>query len=323
MIVSLHKNARTTPKIRAEIAASSESARVLAERYGISEGTVYKWKHRDNTADRSHTARRLQTQLTPAQEAVVVYLRRALLLPLDDLLAVTREFLCPDVSRSGLDRCLRRHGVGNLNALKPKELKPAGKTFKAYEPGFVHIDVKYLPQMADESRRRYLFVAIDRATRWVYVALKSHKNAAAARNFLKALHQACPIKISRILTDNGKEFTDRLFATRERQPTGQHEFDRLCQVLGIEHRLTKPKHPQTNGMVERFNGRIADVLKTNRFNSADDLEQTLLRYVHLYNQHLPQSALDSRTPMQAMKDWYQSQPQLFRKRPYNRPGPDN
>ncbi|MBD3817182.1 MAG: IS481 family transposase, partial [Halothiobacillus sp.] len=313
MIVSLHKNARTTPKIRAEIAASSESARVLAERYGISEGTVYKWKHRDSTVDRSHTAHRLQTHLTPAQEAVVVYLRRALLLPLDDLLAVTREFLSSDVSRSGLDRCLRRHGVGNLNALKPKDPKSASKIFKAYEPGFVHIDVKYLPQMADEPRRRYLFVAIDRATRWVYVALKSHKNAAAARSFLKALHQACPIKITRILTDNGKEFTDRLFATRERQPTGQHEFDRLCQTLGIEHRLTKPKHPQTNGMVERFNGRIADVLKTNRFNSADDLQQTLLRYVHLYNQYLPQSTLDSRTPMQAMKDWYQSHPQLFKK----------
>jgi hypothetical protein len=51
---------------------------------------------------------------------VAVELRRMLLLPLDDLLAVCREFLNPDVSRSGLDRCLRRHGVCNLNALRPK-----------------------------------------------------------------------------------------------------------------------------------------------------------------------------------------------------------
>jgi len=49
----------------------------------------------------------------------VVELRKMLLLPLDDLLAVTREFLCKDVSRSGLDRCLHRYGVGNLHALKP------------------------------------------------------------------------------------------------------------------------------------------------------------------------------------------------------------
>lgn len=76
-------------------------------------------------------------------------------------------------------------------------------------------------------------------------------------------------------------------------------------------------------MVERFNGRISDVLKTNHFNSADDLEQTLLRYVALYNRQLPQSALKSKTPMQAMKDWYHSHPHLFNKRPYDRPGYDS
>lgn len=84
---------------------------------------------------------------------------------------MVRELLNPNVSRVGLDRCLRRHGVENLQALKPRELKPAHGTFKAYEPGYLHIDVKYLPQMADEDRRRYLFVAIDRATRWVFVRI--------------------------------------------------------------------------------------------------------------------------------------------------------
>lgn len=69
--------------------------------------------------------------------------------------------------------------------------------------------------------------------------------------------RAASFKIRTILTDNGKEFTDRLFGSRSRQPTGVHEFDRLCQALGIEHRLTKPKTPQTNGMVERFNGRLS------------------------------------------------------------------
>ncbi len=59
-------------------------------------------------------------------------------------------------------------------------------------------------------------------------------------------------------------------------------------------------------MVERFNGRIADALKTHRFSSAEDLEQTLMRYVALYNHQLPQSALKSKAPMQAMKQWYQS-----------------
>ena len=76
--------------------------------------------------------------------------------------------------------------------------------------------------------------------------------------------------------------------------------------LGIEHRLTKPRTPRTNGMVERFNGRITDVLKPHRFSSSENLGQTLLRYVTLYNRQFPQSALKSKTPMQTMKDWYQS-----------------
>ncbi len=91
---------------------------------------------------------------------------------------------------------------------------------------------------------------------------------------------------------------------------------------GLEHRLTKPRTPRTNGMVERFNGRIADVLRPHRFNSREDMEQTLLRYVALYNHQLPQSALKSSTPMQAMKQWYQTHPHLFHKRPYDRPGCD-
>jgi len=58
------------------------------------------------------------------------------------------------------------------------------------------------------------------------------------------------------------------------------------------------------GLVERFNGRIADVRKTHRFTSCEDLEQTLMSYVAFYNHQLPQSALKSKTPMRAMKDWY-------------------
>ncbi len=149
------------------------------------------------------------------------------------------------------------------------------------------------------------------------------KSAANARKFLKALYEACPIKIKHILTDNGKEFTDRLFASRARVPTGEHEFDQLCAELGIEHRLTKPRTPQTNGMVERFNGRISDVLQSHHFVSGEDLAQTLYRYVLLYNQQLPQSTLGSKTPLDAMQRWYESHPHLFVKRPCNLAGGDS
>ncbi len=201
-------------------------------------------------------------------------------------------------------------------------VKPAHQPFKAYQPGYLHLDVKYLPQMADEQRRRYLFVAIDRATRWVFVRVYRAKTAANARRFLRDLERAAPMKITRVLTDNGKEFTDRLFGLRRRAATGNHDFDRLCTELDIEHRLAPPRRPQTNGMVERFNGRIEDVLQSHRFRCGEDLEQTILRYVRLYNTQLPQSVLKGGTPIHALKDWHRRRPELFRKQPYNHEGCD-
>ncbi len=250
MVIKLHSQATTPPKIRAAIQASDDPAWVLAERHGTTEQTVWKWCQRASVEDRSHTPHRLQTTLTPAQEAVAVALRKTLLVSLDDLLAVVREFLNPKASRSGLDRCLRRHGVGPL----------------------------------------------------------------------RALERACPMRIRPILPDNGKEFTDRLFGLRQRAATGAHECDTLGAALDIDHRLTLPRSPQTNGMVERFNGRIEEVLQSHPFRSGEDLEATLLRYVWLYTQPLPQSALGSKTPLQAMKGWRKPKPALVRKQPYYLPG---
>ncbi|WP_232470771.1 integrase core domain-containing protein, partial [Methylococcus sp. BF19-07] len=276
------------------------------------------------------------------------------------------------------------HGVGCRRNLLPPVEKAPSKPFKAYAPGFLHRDVTrratkltrratkltYLPRRQDGTSRRDLFVAIDRATRWLFIAVKPNKTAASAPAFLKALHKACPIKISKRLTDNGKDkvagsdfgpprgsrrdeplggdepCTDRPFGNRARAPAGQHEFDQLGHALGMEHRLTPPRSPtplpgakgdppsagppgepqgrggQTQGMVERFNGRIADILKTHPFDSALNLEQTLHRDVTLYNYHLPQSALGSQTPIQGMKAGYTTHPNLFHRRIYDRPGLD-
>ena len=321
MQILLHKNARTTPAIREEIRQSSLSERELAQRYGISRPTVRKWKQRESTADASHCPHTLATTLTPAQEAIVVYLRNALRLPLDDLLVVTREFLNPDVSRSGLDRCLRRHGVGSLRAMSPVPQKPGHKPFKTYEPGFIHIDVKYLPAI-DGQPRQYLWAAIDRATRWVHVAITPQHTAREARDFLRAVIAAAPFRIRKCLTDNGSEFTDR-FQQRDKRPSGEHCFDRTCAGHHIEHRLTPPRRPQTNGMVERFNGRIADVLQTHHFDSSADLVTTLQRYVGLYNHYIPQKNLGHITPVEALKRWQQSHPHLFNTSVYNLAGPDS
>ena len=107
MNLNLHKNARTTPAIRQERRESTKSERELAREYHVNRATVRQWR-REKGQDASHRPHHLHATLTPAQEIVVIELRKTLLLPLDDLLAVTREFLKPHVSRSGLNRCRRR-----------------------------------------------------------------------------------------------------------------------------------------------------------------------------------------------------------------------
>ena len=314
MILNLHKKARTTPEIRREIHTSPLSERVLAKKYGVSRPTIRKWKSREEVEDRSHRPHRLSTTLSPEQEAVVVELRTTLKLSVDDLLVVVREFIHSGVSRSGLDRCLRRHGVSNLAALRAAEEGPPApnKTFKDYEPGFVHVDVKYLPQLPGESQRRYLFVAIDRATRWVYLEIHAEKSAACATAFLEQLRAKAPFTLTKLLTDNGAEFTDR-FLKGDDEPSGQHTFDQACAEHHIEHRLIPPRHPQTNGMVERFNGRISEILTTTHFNASEDLDRTLERYLQIYNHHIPQRALGHQTPIQSLQQWYEKRPKLFYK----------
>jgi transposase InsO family protein len=124
---------------------------------------------------------------------------------------------------------------------------------------------------------------------------------ASSVDFLRRLKLASPIKISKILTDNGSQFTDR-FATKDKKPSGKHAFDVACAALPAEHRMAPPRHPQTNGMVERFNGRINELLQQTRFESRADLQATLLNYLKLYNHHIPQRAIGSKTPISHSKN---------------------
>jgi transposase InsO family protein len=259
----------------------------------------------------------MNTTLSPAQELIVMEIRRLCLLPLDDLVCVTREFINADASRSGISRLLRREGLAKLADLVPKQEgeETPKKTFKDYEPGYLHIDIKYLPKMPDESSRRYLFVAIDRATRWVYLRTYGDQSERSSVDFLRRVHMAAPFKINKLLTDNGTQFTDR-FTSKDKQPTGNHAFDKQCKSLNIEHRLSPPRHPQTNGMVERFNGRISEVVQQTRFASGAELEATLNSYMLTYNHHIPQRALGHLSPVDALKSWRKKKPELFLKRVY-------
>lgn len=314
MQIKQHKNAVTTPIIREWIQKNSHlpTARIMREK-GLSRNTVKRWKTRTNTSDLSSARHTQKSGFTDWQEALIVEIRTTFLLPFDSLLAVIQEFLLPECKKGALERLLKRNKVNNIKDLIPQiegEKVPA-KTFKNYAPGFIHIDVKYLPKMPDEDGRKYLFVAIDRASRWVFMKIKPDKTAACAKEFLEEVIATFPAKIEKILTDNGKEFTDRFCAAGEREPTGNHVFDAECQKNHIEHRLTKARHPQTNGMVERFNGRISEILRTTQFKTSAELAQAIENYQKTYNYLTPQKAIGYTPPMQALAKLL-NQPNLTR-----------
>lgn len=115
----LHKNATTTPEMRAFIHESDLATAVLARLLKVSESTVRKWRKREFTEDAPHLPKQLNTTLTLAQQYAVVHLRLRLKLSLDELLNVCKEFINPNTSRAGLQRCLKRHGVSRLADMQP------------------------------------------------------------------------------------------------------------------------------------------------------------------------------------------------------------
>jgi hypothetical protein len=134
--------------------------------------------------------------------------------------------------------------------------------------------------MPDEDAHRDLFVDIDRASRGVYVAVLGEQTPLHAAGFLRRGVAKAPCQVQNVLTDKGQAFTDRGCATGERDPTGRHRRDRTGALPTYPRhrpRLITPRHPQTNSRVERCNDRIGAVLATTRFDSAQNLEDTLSR----------------------------------------------
>lgn len=320
MTLKLHKNATTTLKIRKEIQESPLSLQALCRKYNLSVTTVRRWKSRDTVADRPHTAHNLQTTLSPSQEEIVVAIRQMLWISLDDLLAIIHEFIHPTMLRSSLHRLLKRRGVSRKPA---KETQVNHKKIKSYGPGYVHIYIKNLPMMSGEKTRRYLFIALDRTTRWVFIKAYKNKSVSNTRKFLAALHKATPLYLRVILTDNGKEFTDRFVTTGEKTPTGRDAFDQLCQELAIEHRLTKSKRDSNSDTTQRFDSKLSAIFLTDRFKAEEEeVEQTIYRYARLYNTQFPQKGLGYKSPVDAVKEWQASMPELFRGTSYNHQGQD-
>lgn len=289
MELALHANATTTPRTRAYIQRSKKPVAELARELGVGETTIRRWRGRTAVNDRSHRPNRLTTSLSAMEETLVCELRTSLQLPLDDIVEVMRRCVNEKLSRSALHRCLQRHGISR----RTRPDRPGIGVFEQATVGFIHIDLKHLPAL--ERRKSYAFVAIDRATRYVYVEIHRRRDAKTSAGFLKRFLAHFPHPVHTILTDNGAEFTDRFAVDMKNKPpgrpSGNHPFDLICTSHKIDHRLTRPYRPQTNGLVERFNRRIAEAIgrepkrgsARRTFTCHADRDAFLNRFVAHYN----------------------------------------
>ena len=318
-----HGGATTTAAIRRAIQHSQESLRVLARRHGINPKTVAKWKKRPFVQDQ-HTGPKepRSTVLTLQEEAIVIAFRRHTLLPLDDCLYALQPTI-PHLTRSSLHRCLQRHGISRLpdtDGDTPRRAK-----FKRYPIGFFHIDIA---EVRTEEGRLYLLVAIDRTSKFAFVELHETVTRRIAGNFLRALIAAVPYRVHTVLTDNGTHFTEPSGNTwtpdeikqmlARKQLFRAHSFELACAQSDVEHRLTKPRHPWTNGQVERMNRTLKEAtVKRFHYATHDQLRTHLADFVAAYNFARRLKTLRGLTPYEAICKAWAEEPHRFTRNPHH------
>jgi transposase-like protein len=303
----LHGSAKTTHAVRNAIQRSKATIAELAEQYDLNPKTVMKWRSRDTLEDRRMGPKEPRsTVLSPEEEALCVAFRKHALLPLDDCLYALQATI-PQLSRSGLHRLFQRHDISRLPAIdgdKPK------KRFKDYAIGYFHIDIA---EVRTEQSKLHMFVAIDRTSKFAFVELHDTANRKTASAFLAKLIKAVPYKIHTVLTDNGVQFCH--MPQHRDGPTAQysiHMFDRVCRENGIQHRLTRPNHPWTNGQVERMNRTLKEAtVRRYHYDTNARLRGHLAAFVAAYNFAKRLKTLNGLTPYEYIVKCWTEDPKRF------------
>ncbi len=310
-----HSNARTNVTIRQQIQNNSgASNEELADRFFTSPQTVSKWRNRTFTADASCAPQNIKYALSEVETALVLNIRRTTWLPLDEVFEAVFAHN-NSVSRSAVYRCFLKNNINRV----PTTEKEKAKKFKAYDPGYLHFDVTYMPKF--NKIGSYLYVAIDRATRAMYYKVYEHKTAENTDLFFDECLSFFPFTITHILTDNGLEFTNRLIKSKTGNLCSKPSLlDLKCTTNNIKHRCTKPSTPKTNGMVERVNGTIKNntILRCKYENKAA-LEADLTHFLVFYNLYRRHGSLRKelhvKTPFDAIEKWFELKPEIFRQKP--------
>jgi hypothetical protein len=306
-----HNNAKTNIHIRSDIQSSQFSKTQLASKYQVNIKTVNKWNSRNFTSDKSSRPNNIHYSLSEVEKELILSIRKTTWWSAEQIV----DSLNGQIARINKSNVSRLFIAAHLNKLSEEE-KEKHKQFKEYLPGFIHVDVAYLPVI--DGKRWYLFVAIDRATRLIYFEVYENKTAINAVQFLKGCKEFFGFKIEKVLTDNGFEFTNK-YCSGVKDST-IHKFEELCNLLEIEHRTTKPNTPKTNGMVERVNRTIKEnTIYATKYKSLNEMKLALLFFMKQYNISRLHTSLKKeikvRTPMDAYRYWYDKHTDLFHKTP--------
>jgi transposase InsO family protein len=306
--MNIHKNARTTPRSRAQIVArvgaGHEGAAAVAAAVGVSERTVRKWVARyaaeaeAGLADRSCRPQHSPGATPPLLVSWVEQLRRQRWTGAEIAAAL-------QVSATTVARILRRLGLARLHQLEPPV---AVHRYQWARPGdLLHVDIKKLGRIGRVGHRihgdrrtrvrgigwEFVHVAIDDATRLAYVEVLATERGAATSGFLwraLAWFRRHGIRVHRVLSDNGPGYRSDRFA-------------RLCRSAGVRHLFTRPYTPRTNGKAERFiQTLLREWVYRRAYPSSRQRTEALPPWLYYYNWARGHGAHHGRPPISRLVD---------------------
>ena len=305
--MKLHANARTCPHSRRlavdRVERDGWTLAAAAEAAGVSVRTISKWLRRyrgegeQGLLDRCSAPWSVPSRTDERRVAVIAGLRRLRMTGAE----IAETLGMPLSTVSGI---LTRIGLGKLWRLEP--LEPPNRYEKQRPGELVHVDVKKLARIGGQAghrihgdrrtRRRgigweYVHVAIDDATRLVYVEVLEDEKAVTAVGFLRraiAHFAAFGIQVERLMTDNGSAYISTIHAL-------------ACKALGIKHIRTRPYRPRTNGKAERFiRTMLGGWAYGAIYRTSDERRQALAGWLDFYNRRRPHRSLSHQAPLERL-----------------------
>jgi len=187
---------------------------------------------------------------------------------------------------------------------KAKQEKEAHGEIETEHPGYLGSQDTYYVGTIKGIGRIYQQTFVDTYSRVAFVKLYDRKNALVAADTLNdrvlPFFEEKEISLLRILTDRGSEYC----GSRE-----HHEYQLYLSIEDIDHTKTKVKHPQTNGICERFHKTIKDefyqiAFRKKVYQTLDELQRDVDDWVRFYNEERPHSGKHcyGKTPMQTFED---------------------